>query len=135
MSGGYKKIEPADGKQFSKDYQPKENGRKPSIKKQLLELMESEGKLKIEAKNVININDDGSIIIKLPTEMQIAMKLKQWAMSKRGTDSIKAIQMIMEQIDGKPKQESDVKVKLDVLNYTQEERDKRIQDLLKKDAE
>ena len=113
MPGGHKNIRGTDGNTFSSTNQPKNRGRKPSIKKQLLELMESEGKLIIEAKNVININEDGSIIIKVPTEMQLAMKLKQWAMSKRGTDSIKAIQMIMEQIDGKPKQEIDTNISID----------------------
>ena len=39
--------------------------------------------------------------------MQLAMKLQQWALSKKGNDSIKAIQMIMEQIDGKPTQPID----------------------------
>jgi len=33
------------------------------------------------------------------------MKLSSWAMSKKGNDSLKAIQMIMEQVDGKPNQE------------------------------
>lgn len=82
---------------------PTKGGRKPSIKKQLLQLLSAEGHLKIEAANVISVADDGSVVIKVPTEMQVGMKLMQWAMSRRGNDSMKAIQMIMEQIDGKPK--------------------------------
>ena len=88
---------------------PTKGGRKPSIKRQLKELLEADGKIKIDAKQVISINEDGSVVIKLPTEMQLAMKLKQWALSKRGGDSLKAIQMIMEQVDGKPKQEIETK--------------------------
>ncbi len=87
---------------------PTKGGRKPSIRNQLKELLEKEGKIKIDAKQVVSIEDDGSVIIKLPTQMQLAMKLQQWALSKKGNDSIKAIQMIMEQIDGKPKQEIDL---------------------------
>lgn len=93
---------------------PTKGGRRPSIRNQLKELLEKDGKVKINAKQVISIEGDGSVIIKLPTEMQLAMKLQQWALSKRGNDSIKAIQMIMEQIDGKPlqeiKQEGDVTI-------------------------
>ena len=48
--------------------------------------------------------------MKVPTQMQIAMKLQSWAMSKKGGDSLKAIQMIMEQIDGKAKETKDVNI-------------------------
>jgi len=87
---------------------PTKGGRKPSIRNQLKELLEKEGKIKIDPRQVVSIEDDGGVIIKLPTQMQLAMKLQQWALSKKGNDSIKAIQMIMEQIDGKPKQEIDL---------------------------
>ena len=80
-------------------------GRPISIKAQLKDLLESEGNLTIPAKQIISINDDGSVVMKVPTQMQLAMKLQSWAMSKKGGDSLKAIQMIMEQVDGKPKQE------------------------------
>ncbi|MCP4181428.1 MAG: hypothetical protein GY756_27005 [bacterium] len=90
--------------------------KKPSIKNQLKELLEKDGALNIPAKSVLKINDDGSVTIKLPTEMQLAMKLKQWAMSKKGNDSLKAIQMIMEQIDGKPKQEVDTNIKTESID-------------------
>lgn len=80
-------------------------GRKPSIRKQLEDLLNSDGGLTIPASQVIKTNDDGSVVIKVPTQMQMAMKLSSWAMSKKGNDSLKAIQMIMEQIDGKPSQE------------------------------
>lgn len=83
-------------------------GRKPSIKRQLIELLESNGELTIQPDDVISIEEDGSVKIKVPTEMQLALKLKQWAMSKRGNDSIKALQIIMEQIDGKANQTMDI---------------------------
>lgn len=84
---------------------PTKGGRKPSIRKQLAELMERDGKITIPAKQIVKVNDDGSVTMVLPTQMQLAMKLTSWAMSNKGGDSIKSIQMIMEHMDGKPKQE------------------------------
>ena len=81
-------------------------GRKPSIKNQLKELMMQEGKMKIPKESVISINDDGSVIIKLPTQIQLAMKINQIAMSSKA-NNIRALQMILEQFDGKPKQSFD----------------------------
>ena len=80
------------------------NGRPVSIKAQLKDILESEGNLTIQANQVVQIKDNGDVIIKVPTQMQMAMKLSSWAMSKKGNDSLKALQMIMEQIDGKPTQ-------------------------------
>ena len=80
---------------------PTKGGRKPSIKRQLKELMSQDGETKIPKDQVVSINDDGSVTLKLPTQMQMAMKLCSWAMSKKGNDSLKAIQMIIDQIDGK----------------------------------
>ena len=80
------------------------NGRPVSIKAQLKDILESEGNLTIQANQVVQIKDNGDVVIKVPTQMQMAMKLSSWAMSKKGNDSLKALQMIMEQIDGKPTQ-------------------------------
>jgi len=78
-------------------------GRPVSIKTQVKDLLQSEGNLTVPANQVVAINEDGSVVMKVPTQMQIAMKLQSWAMSKKGNDSLKAIQMIMEQVDGRPK--------------------------------
>ena len=83
---------------------PTKGGRKPSIRKQLEATLENEGGLTVPAKQVTKVHEDGSVTIKLPTSEQMALKLVSWAMSGKGADSIKAIQMIMEQIDGKPTQ-------------------------------
>ncbi|WP_435134258.1 hypothetical protein [Formosa sp. A9] len=83
-------------------------GRKPSIKNQMIELLESNGEMIIQPENVIKIEDNGSVRIKIATEMQLAMKLNDWAMSKKGSDSLKALQIILETIDGKAKQSVDV---------------------------
>jgi hypothetical protein len=84
---------------------PTKGGRPVSIRNQLKDLLEAEGNVTMPANQVVKIYEDGSVVLKLPTQMQLAMKLSSWAMSKKGNDSLKAIQMIMEQIDGKPPQE------------------------------
>tara|TARA_R110001599_G_scaffold334255_1_gene550574 strand:+ start:562 stop:966 length:405 start_codon:yes stop_codon:yes gene_type:complete len=80
-------------------------GRPVSIRGQIKGLLENEGNLTIQASQIIKTNEDGSVVVKVPTQTQIALKLQGWAMSKKGNDSLKAIQMIMEQVDGKPLQE------------------------------
>ncbi len=106
MGGGNKNIRGIDntnGLQFN----PQNINRKgapPSIKNQLKNLLETKGKLKIPKESIISIEKDGSVIIKIPTELQLAMKLKQIATTGHTNQTLKAIQMIMEQIDGKPKQ-------------------------------
>ena len=108
MSGGNKKIHKhpkANSNGFSANPQNiNREGRTVSIRQQLKDLLEAEGNVTMPANQVVSINDDGSVTLKLPTQMQLAMKLSSWAMSKKGNDSLKAIQMIMEQIDGKPDQ-------------------------------
>ncbi len=98
---------------------PTKGGRKPSIRNQLKELLTKNGKLKVAKENIISIEHDGSVIIKMPTEMQLAMKLKQIAMGGKNNNTLKAIQMIMEQIDGKPKQSIELETgkNIQVLSY------------------
>lgn len=95
-------------------------GQPVSIRNQLKRLLEQEGKITIPANQVHEVKDDGSVVLILPTQDQLAMKLISWALSKKGVDSIKAIQMVMEQIDGKPKQELDVNTKEPIRFITPE---------------
>jgi hypothetical protein len=97
---------------------PTKGGRPVSIRQQLKDLLEAEGNVTMPANQVVKINEDGSVVLKLPTQMQLAMKLSSWAMSKKGNDSLKAIQMIMEQIDGKPKQDHDIKGEVSITSVT-----------------
>jgi len=131
MSKFGKDIDPNVGVKFGQGQDPTKGGRKPSIRKQLSELLEKDGKITIPTKQIAKLNDDGSVTIILPTQMQMAMKLVSWAMQNKGSESLKAIQMIMEQIDGKPKQEIDVSGSLDgeVKRLTPEER-KQLDDKL-----
>lgn len=96
-----KDIDPMVGVRFGEGQDPTRGGRKPSIKKQLQELLQANGEITIPKKDVIRVYKNGNVKLKLPTEMQLAMKLNSWALSQRGTDSIKALQLIIESIDGK----------------------------------
>ena len=87
---------------------PTKGGRPVSIRAQLKDLLEADGNVTMPANQVVKVNADGSVVLKLPTQMQLAMKLSSWAMSKKGGDSLKAIQMIMEQVDGKATQPIDI---------------------------
>lgn len=103
MAGGYKKIHEhprVNTNGFDKNPQNRRN--KPvSIRAQLKRLLEQDGKITIPATQVYNINDDGSVVLILPTQDQLAMKVMSWALGKRGNESLKALQMIIEQVDGK----------------------------------
>ena len=79
------------------------NGSKPSIKRQLEKILDADGRMKIRRKDVVEINDD-FILVKVPEQQAVAMKLINWAMSNKHNASIKAIQMILEHFDGKPNQ-------------------------------
>lgn len=80
---------------------PTKGGRKPSIDKQIKKLLLDSGKMIIKSKNVVSISKNGDVIIEVPTEMQVAMNLMRFAVSNKGSDSLKAIQMIMDRVDGK----------------------------------
>ena len=79
-------------------------GQQLSIRNQLREILKMDGTMKIEKKHVIAINKDGSVEILMPKKDMVAMKLMQWALSNKGTDSIKAIQLVMEHLEGRPHQ-------------------------------
>lgn len=94
--------QPANAVRFSKDHQPPREkvGRKPSIKKQMNELLLTEGEVTIPKANVVKKNRNGSVIIKTTTQQAMAFKLIQIAMGK-SSNNLKAMQFIIEQIDGK----------------------------------
>ena len=109
MAGGNKKIhEHPNANSNGFDKRPQDatrGGRKPSIRTQLEAALENDGGgITIPTKQITKRHEDGSVTIQLPTSEQMALRLIYWAMSKKGTDSLKAIQMIMDQIDGKPTQ-------------------------------
>lgn len=54
MAGGFGNIKPEDGKQFSKDYQPLNNGRKPKSFKMFNDKMKEEGYQPLTKEDLIN---------------------------------------------------------------------------------
>lgn len=82
---------------------PTKGGRKPSIKNQLKELLLLDGKMEIKKKDIIETTSEGNVIIRLPSEISLALKMQKIAMGS-SSNNLKAIQIIMEQLDGKPKQ-------------------------------
>ncbi len=111
-------------------------GRPVSVKAQLKNLLESEGEVVISKEQIKSINEDGSVTINLPTQDHLAMKLLSWSVSNKGNNSLKAIQMVMEQIDGKPNQKvektkTQERSEVDYSKYSVEEL-KQLKSLLKK---
>jgi len=98
-------IENFNGKNNSNgfDKRPEDaklGGRKPSIKNQLEKIAFSDGWLEFDIDDVEILI--GKVRIQVPELDAIALKLWQWAMSNKGNDSLKAIEMIMNHFDGKP---------------------------------
>lgn len=106
MSGGPGKLRPEDNpKPFSTHPENiNKKGRPPSIRNQLKKILEMDGSMKIKKQHVKAINEDGSVEIVMPKKDMVAMKLMQWALSGKGTDSIRAIQLVMEHLEGRPAQ-------------------------------
>ena len=102
---GYKNIDPEVGKatQFPHN-DPTKGGSRGSIKKQLRDALSSDGTVTFKPDQIKETLEDGSVVIQLTTSEEMAHRLIDWAMCNKGSDSLKAIQMIMEQVDGKPKQ-------------------------------
>ena len=103
MPGGRGNIKPSDNpKPFKKGDIPNPKGRPISIRNQIREILAMDGTMKIKPEHVKKINDDGSVEILMPKKDMVAIKLMQWAMSNKETASVRSLQIILENIDGKP---------------------------------
>lgn len=104
--GGPGKLGPEDNTNgFDKNPQNiNRNGRPPSIRKQIKELLKKSGEIKIPKEQVVTKHQDGSVTINVPNDLKIAMKLEQWAMSGKERASLNAIKIMVEQTDGAPVQ-------------------------------
>ena len=78
-------------------------GRPISIKNEIKKLLNADGKMKIPKEQIVKIEDDGGVTVKLPKKELIAHRLLGHAMSS-GAKSVRAINMMLEHFDGKPKQ-------------------------------
>ncbi len=90
-------------------------GRPVSIRTDLKTILEGNGEMTIEAKNVSKIHEDGSVTVKLPQTESIVLRLLEWTNSDKGNESLKAIGMIMETIDGKPEQKTELAINFEPI--------------------
>lgn len=81
--------------QFSSENQPKNRGRKPSIVKELQKMAIADGLLHIPADQVA-INDDGSVLIAIPTLEQIALNMYRIAEGRNSVQALRAIKLMLD---------------------------------------
>lgn len=70
------------------------NGRPPSFRKALNEMLGTEGGIIRFDKSDCQILDD-EVIVTVPSKAAICLKLVQWAMSGKSRESLKAIELII----------------------------------------
>lgn len=90
-------------------------GRPLSVKSDLKRLLTNEGELRIKADNVKRIHKNGDVTIHLAKSETLAVKLMEWALCAKGSESLKAIKMIIEQTEGKPNQKTEVSLHLEPI--------------------
>lgn len=78
-------------------------GRPPSLKGELRKLLNKQGKVTFKKKEVIKVHDNGDVDVKVPEREALMMKLIRIAMST-ASNNVRAIQMVMEHLEGKPTQ-------------------------------
>lgn len=82
---------------------PRKGGRKKSLRKDLRNILDQDGKMRIKVKDVVNTEENGDVIIRIPKNEALMLKLVKIAMGKT-SNNVRAIQMIMEHLEGKPTQ-------------------------------
>lgn len=97
-------FDPSIGKktQFQKGNK-KGKGRGPSLKNELRKLLDKQGKITFDAKDIVKTYEDGTVEIRVPEREALMLRLVQIAKG-RTSNNIRAIQMIMEHLEGKPTQ-------------------------------
>lgn len=112
MPGGKGKIRPEDRTQgFEKNPQNiNKKGPPISIRNQIREILAMDGKMHIKPEHVIKIREDGSVDILMPKKDMVAMKVMQLAMTGNGATTIRALQLILEHLEGKPHQSTSVDI-------------------------
>ena len=90
-------------------------GRGTSIRKRLKEMVGNESGVFFPKEKIIEINEDG-VIIDLPSDEALAARLIQIATGK-SKDSLQALKLLMEQVDGKPQQTRTIKYEFNLDNF------------------
>ena len=103
-----------DGKPFVKgDPRINRKGQPPSLKRAMLELIQKDGSLRFKKEQIKTMHDDGSISVIIPTAQALMIKL----VSLAGGGNIKALQILLEYIDGKAKE--NVKIEGEITTLPQ----------------
>ena len=101
------------------------NGRPISFKNEFKKLLDADWSLKIAKENILSINDDWSVTLKVAKKDAMVMKALWWAMSNKGTESTKMLVWIMEMFDWKAVQKGEIEhswtIKNDYSNLSTEE--------------
>ena len=116
------------------DKRPKDaaNGGRPvSIKKEMINLLGKDGRVTIPSSQVLQVKDDGSVVLRLPTQQQLAMKLISIAMGS-GNQSIRALLAMIDHVDGRAVQK--VEDVTPGAKMTKQEIEEKIKNLIDKDA-
>lgn len=101
MPAGNEKIaELGKNTRFTSENQPKNRG--VSIKNEVRKFLEVNGRYRIEAKDVIEINEDGSVDVRMTKKEAIAKKILKIASKGSNSTTLNAIKMLIEHFDGKP---------------------------------
>lgn len=97
-------------KPFQNGHDPRRNtnGRGVSLKQKLEGYLDGDGIIEISKDQILETKDNGNIIIQLSTKDGIAIKLINHAMGS-GSKSFEALKFIAEWIDGKAKQQLDLR--------------------------
>lgn len=105
--------------QFTSDNRPN-GGRYPSLRNQLKDLLDQDGRVIIPASQVVSVDKKtGDVTIKVPTREQLSHKLMGLALSGRSAVTMSAIKMLFEQLEGKAPQT--VKIEHQNAPMTEEE--------------
>ena len=125
MAGGRGKLTGKDGKQFSSEYQPATNGRKPSFKNEYSKMLgEQGGVIWIDAERVLErTNQAGKkeYGLQLNRIETLLAKLDRFATGKNEKLSFDVIRFLWEQFDGKPTQPIEAKVDVARVNERTDE--------------
>lgn len=141
MPGGNKNIRPEDRTNgFEKNPQNinrKGAPRKVSIKRELEKLLQADGTLVFRGNQIIDFGKepDGTqyVKIKLPTQEALAHKMISIAMgSNKYSNTLRALIQLLEQFDGKPNQNINANIETEKEEFTEEEKKKEINRLLKR---
>ena len=148
-AGGYGSLDGnIHGKdtRFSKTNQPKTQGRKPSIRKELIRLLESDGQLSLELNSIVSIGGikvrkikeiiaeylelkpeevakyfkENPLVIKTTKAEAMAIRFAAATMNRNDKTAIDAISRFIDQVDGKPNQKIELPDFINI-NYTNED--------------